>query len=117
MEQVVAAAQTQNPGAPIGAIPPAAGGGVLPGSPVTPMGAQLLSWITKSDQPTNMEALANILTQARAISDVLNPPTMWDRVMQNVVVRSLKQTGLLTGTEADNLSKQIGDMKLEGKTT
>jgi len=42
---------------------------------------------------------------------------MWDRVMQNVVVRSLRQTGLLTGTEADTLTKQIGDLKLEGKPT
>jgi len=114
IEQVLA--QAKAAGIAVPGVPLAPGeGGVVPGSPVTPAGAQLISWMTKSDQSSDMENLAKMLTQARAISDVLNPPTMWDRVMQNVVVRSLRQTGLLTDTEATGLSKQIGDLKLEGK--
>ena len=116
IEQVLA--QAKAAGIAVLGVPLAPGeGGVVPGSQVTPAGAQLISWMTKSDQSSDMENLAKMLTQARAISDVLNPPTMWDRVMQNVVVRSLRQTGLLTGTEADTLTKQIGDLKLEGKPT
>jgi len=87
-----------------GALPGAVlGGGVIPGSPVTPAGAQLLNWITKQDQPTGMENLAATLTQARAISDVLNPPTIWDRVMQNAVLRSLGKAGLVTDSEMKEL--------------
>ena len=46
-----------------------------------------------------MESLAKTLTQARAISDVLNPPSIWDRVMQNAVLRSLSKAGLVTEAE------------------
>ena len=50
-----------------------------------------------------MENLAKTLTQARAISDVLNPPTIWDRVMQNAVLRSLSKAGLVTDVEVKEL--------------
>lgn len=90
-------------GAPGGAAPP--GGGVLPGSPVTPAGAELIKWITSGGGggSTDMENLAKTLTQARAISDVLNPPTIWDRVMQNAVLRSLSKAGLVTDVEMKEL--------------
>ena len=88
------------PGAAPGvALPP--GGGVIPGSPVTPAGAELIKWMTSGGGggSTDMESLAKTLTQARAISDVLNPPSIWDRVMQNAVLRSLSKAGLVTEAE------------------
>ena len=86
-------------GAPGAALPP--GGGVIPGSPVTPAGAELIRWMTRGGGggSTDMESLAKTLTQARAISDVLNPPSIWDRVMQNAVLRSLSKAGLVTEAE------------------
>jgi len=88
--------QVQTPGA---AVPP--GGGVIPGSNITPAGAQLINWMTRGGGggSTDMENLAKTLTQARAISDVLNPPSIWDRVMQNAVLRSLSKAGLVTEAE------------------
>ena len=85
-------------GAPGAALP---GGGVIPGSPVTPAGAELIRWMTRGGGggSTDMENLAKTLTQARAISDVLNPPSIWDRVMQNAVLRSLSKAGLVTEAE------------------
>jgi len=91
--------QVQNPGAPGVAVPP--GGGVIPGSNITPAGAELIKWMTRGGGggSTDMESLAKTLTQARAISDVLNPPSIWDRVMQNAVLRSLSKAGLVTEAE------------------
>ena len=86
-------------GAPGAALPP--GGGVIPGSNITPAGAELIKWMTQGGGggSTDMESLAKTLTQARAISDVLNPPSIWDRVMQNAVLRSLSKAGLVTEAE------------------
>jgi len=88
--------QVQTPGAPV-----QPGGGVIPGSNITPAGAQLINWMTRGGGggSTDMENLAKTLTQARAISDVLNPPSIWDRVMQNAVLRSLSKAGLVTEAE------------------
>ena len=103
MNRIVTQAQAANPGLSLGAIPPG-GGGVIPGSPVTPAGAELIRWMTRGgDDTTGMEQLAKTLTQARAISDVLNPPSIWDRVMQNAVLRSLSKAGLVTDAEVKEL--------------
>ncbi len=86
-------------------LPSVSGGGGAPGTPVTPVGQALLAWITKGGGggSSDMENLAKTLTQARAISDVLNPPSIWDRVMQNAVLRSLGKPGLVTDTEVKEL--------------
>ena len=109
--QKVVAAQAQAIGIPIPNI--GKDGGVIPGSPVTPTGAALLQWITKGGGggSTDMDALAKLMTSARAISDVMNPPSMWDRVMQNVVVRSLNKSGLLTTEESKALIEPPPDGK------
>ena len=100
----VVEAQARAAGIP---IPVVGEGGVVPGSPVTPVGAALLQWITKGGGgSTDMENLAKTLTQARAISDVLNPPTIWDRVMQNAVLRSLSKAGLVTDAELKELTEK-----------
>lgn len=79
-------------------------GGVIDGSPVTPTGAAFLQFLMKQGSGgSDMENLAKTLTQARAISDVLNPPTIWDRVMQNAVLRSLGKAGLVTDSEMKEL--------------
>jgi len=78
-------------------------GGVVPGSPVTPTGAAFLQFLMKGSGGSDMENLAKTLTQARAISDVLNPPSIWDRVMQNAVLRSLGKAGLVTDSEMKEL--------------
>lgn len=107
MERVIATARTAGvniPGVP--AVNPTTGlpeGGVVPGSPVTPMGAQLLGWITRKDEPSGMESLAKTLQEARLITDIMNPPSIWDRVMQNAVLRSLGKAGLVTGAEMKEL--------------
>ncbi len=80
-------------------------GGVVPGSPVTPTGAAFLQFLMKGSGGSDMENLAKTLTQARAISDVLNPPTVWDRVMQNAVLRSLSKAGLVTDAELKDLTE------------
>lgn len=112
-------ADAQKAGIPIpGAVNPTTGlpeGGLIPGSPITSEGAALIQLLLKGGGGTQMEDLAKTLTQARAISDVLNPPTMWDRVMQNVVIRSLSKTGLLTESEAKTLAKEVGEIKQEVK--
>ena len=82
-------------------------GGVVPGSPVTPTGAAFLQFLMKQGSGgSDMENLAKTLTQARAISDVLNPPTIWDRVMQNAVLRSLSKAGLVSDSEMKELLAQ-----------
>lgn len=81
-------------------------GGVVPGSPVTPTGAAFLQFLMKGGGGSDMENLAKTLTQARAISDVLNPPTVWDRVMQNAVLRSLGKAGLVTDSELKELTEK-----------
>ena len=94
LKEAIVGAQT-----PVAAVPP--GAGVIPGSNITPAGAQLINWMTRGGGggSTDMENLAKTLTQARAISDVLNPPSIWDRVMQNAVLRSLSKAGLVTEAE------------------
>lgn len=87
------------------AVPGVTGGGVVPGSPVTPTGAAFMQWLMGQGQKTDMEQLATTLTQARAISDVLNPPSIWDRVMQNAVLRSLAKAGLVTAEEEKLLTE------------
>ncbi len=109
--QKVIAAQAQAIGIPIPNI--GKDGGVIQGSPVTPTGAALLQWITKGGGggSTDMDTLAKLMMSARAISDVMNPPSMWDRVMQNVVVRSLNKSGLLTTEESKALIEPPPDGK------
>lgn len=104
IEQVIA--QARAAGLPIPGVtvnPAVPEGGVVPGSPVTPAGAQLMNWMMGQGQSSGMEDLAKTLTQARAISDVLNPPSIWDRVMQNAVLRSLGKAGLVTDAEVKEL--------------
>lgn len=78
-------------------------GGVVKGSALTPTGAALINAILKGGGGSDMEQLAKTLTQARAISDVLNPPSIWDRVMQNAVLRSLRKADLVTESEMKEL--------------
>lgn len=106
IEQVVAKARQAGIPIPGVTLNPAGEGGVIPGSPVTPQGAELLKMIfgAGGGQGTQMEELAKTLTQARAISDVLNPPSIWDRVMQNAVLRSLSKAGLVTEAEVKELT-------------
>jgi len=105
IEQVVKQAQAAGIQVPGVTDNPTGGGGVVPGSPVTPAGAELLKMIFGGGggQGSQMEELAKTLTQARAISDVLNPPSIWDRVMQNAVLRSLGKAGLVTDAEVKEL--------------
>jgi len=98
-----------NPGPPAGVASPESG--VVPGSPVTPSGAALLQTIFQSNQPSDMEKMASFISQARMVSDALNPPSIWDRVMQNVVIRSLSRQGLLTEKEGLELEKGIAENK------
>lgn len=104
IEQVLATAQAQGFTVP-GVTGNSADGGVVPGSPVTPTGAAFINFLMKQGggASSDMENLAKTLTQARAISDVLNPPSIWDRVMQNVVLRSLRGAGLVTEGEMKEL--------------
>ncbi len=106
VQQAVAGAMEkavkQVQGALPGGLP---GAGVIPGSPVTSEGVALLNLLLRQGGGggSDMENLAKTLTQARAISDVLNPPSIWDRVMQNAVLRSLGKAGLVTDTEMKDL--------------
>ena len=102
IQQVVTQAQTAGVALP-GVPNPLGEGGVVAGSPVTPMGAQFMQFLMRDSGGSDMEKLAATLTQARAISDVLNPPSIWDRVMQNAVLRSLGKAGLVTDAEVKEL--------------
>lgn len=80
-----------------------------PQTSITPQGAQMLNMLLRavSTPASSLESLATTLTQARAISDALNPPSIWDRVMQNVVIRSLVSTGQMTKREQEVLERKI----------
>lgn len=109
IEQVLA--QARAAGLPIQGItatgaPPAT---AVQGSTVTPLGVEMMKLMMGmgSGGGTDIENMTKALTQMRAISDLLNPPSVWDRVMQNVVIRSLGKGGLLTETEQKTLEKDI----------
>jgi len=116
MEQSIRDAQAAGI-VPPGTVNPGAGvpeGGAIPGSPVTPTGAALLNWITKSGSGGE-EGLDSFIKQAsryKAIGELFNPPpSIIEKVMQTAYIRNLKNIGIVTDKEMKTVEKTLlGDL-------
>jgi len=97
-------------GAP-GAAPP--GGGVIPGSPVTPTGVAVLKEIFGGGGGGDLEGFIRQANQYKAIGELFNPPpSLTERVMQTAYVRSLKNVGLVTDKQMKDVEKSLlGDVE------
>jgi len=66
----------------------------------------IIAKVLKGEEKDPMTKLADVITKARTISDALNPPTVWDRVLPMVVVRALTARGLMTKEEAKMIEEE-----------
>lgn len=113
--QNIIAAQAQAAGL---AMNPATGlpeGGVVTGSPVTPMGAAIINWMTRGSGG-GVGDLENFIRQAnqfKAIGELFNPPaSLTERIMQTAYIRSLKNVGLVTDKQMSDVEKSLlGDVE------
>jgi len=67
------------------------------------MFAQLLG----SGSGLDLKKLAETIALARQIADALNPPSLWDRVGERVMIRLLARQGLITEKEQKMLEKEV----------
>ena len=81
---------------PHGTVDPITGlpdGGVIPGSPVTPMGAQIMQWIMRGGGGggTGAEAFLKQAAEYKAVFDVFqSPPSLAERMMTSAQMRMLR---------------------------
>jgi len=68
--------------------------------------AAIIGRLLKGEEKDPMTKLADVIVKARTISDALNLPTVWDRVLPMVVVRALTAKGLMTKEEAKLIEKE-----------
>lgn len=75
---------------------------------INPAFLQLLSSFIGGGK-SEMDRLADTITKARAIADALNPPTIWDKVFPQIVVRAFMKAGLLTEHEGKEIEKSVSE--------
>ena len=75
-------------------------------NPSNPIGldlAALLPLLKPLTEKSDLDKLADVITKARAISDAINPPSIWDKVMTTAFARMLVKSGFVTEDEAKQL--------------
>jgi len=60
-------------------------------------------------EKTEFDKMVDFITKARAVSDALNPPSVWDKILPQVVLRSLTRAGLLTPRESREVWSELGE--------
>jgi len=58
---------------------------------------------------SEFDKMVDFITKARAVSDALNPPSVWDKILPQVVLRSLTRAGLLTPHESREVWSELGE--------
>jgi hypothetical protein len=65
----------------------------------------MASFLGGGSGKSELDKIADVVTKARMISDALNPPTVWDKVFPQIVVRAFMKSGLLTEKEGEEVIK------------
>jgi hypothetical protein len=74
---------------------------------LNPQLLQLMASFLGSSGKSELDKIADVVTKARMISDALNPPTVWDKVFPQIVVRAFMKSGLLTEKEGEEVIKAV----------
>jgi hypothetical protein len=78
-----------------------------PNPTLNPQILQLMASFLGSSGKSELDKIADVVTKARMISDALNPPTVWDKVFPQIVVRAFMKSGLLTEKEGEEVIKAV----------
>lgn len=108
IEQVVAQARTA--GIPIPGVTDNPGeGGAVPGSPVTPAGAELLKYIIGGGGGGgDLTSFIQQANQYKAIGELFNPPpSLADRIITSAYIKNLKKLDLVTDKAMQKLDKEL----------
>lgn len=84
---------------------------VNPGFQIPPEVLTAIAKFLESGGKSEFDRLAEFVVKARAIADALNPPSVWDRVFPQIIVRSFLRAGLLTQEESKDILKELGEKK------
>ena len=90
-------------------------GGVVQGSPVTPAGAELIKLMFGGGGGggQDLEGFIRQANQFKAIGELFNPPaSLTERIMQTAYIKSLKNVGLVTDKQMQDVEKALlGDVE------
>lgn len=86
----------------------------LPQNPFTipPEVLTAFAKILEGGGKSEFDRMVEFVTKARAVADALNPPSVWDRIFPQVIVRSFLRAGLITQEESKAILREY---RSEGK--
>jgi len=80
-----------------------------PGFAISPEIITAFVKLLESSGKSEFDRMTEFIVKARAVSDALNPPSVWDKILPQVVLRSLTRAGLLTPYESREVWSELGE--------